>query len=280
MTDVSVDYNIDDLLYLMERLRHADHGCPWDLQQSFSSIVPHTIEETYEVVDAIERQDWPHVQEELGDLLFQVVFYCQLGQEQALFDWSGVVKGIVEKLLRRHPHVFPDGTLQSVAKQGEKTSEEEIKANWERIKAAEKSSRCKDGERQESRFGDIPLNFPALMYAWKLQKKAASFGFDWQEVTPVIGKVREELAELEHAIKENAEQQKLQEEMGDILFSCVNLCRFLNLDPETAGRHANLKFERRFTRMEQLIKRNGGQLENTDISEMEQCWQEAKLEGL
>ena len=275
----SVNYNIDHLLRLMQRLRDPDSGCPWDLQQNFDSIIPHTLEEVYEVVDAIERKDWPHVQEELGDLLFQIIFYAQLGQEQGDFQWSDVVQGIVEKLLRRHPHVFPDGTLDSYPSAGFTISEAEIKANWERIKAEEKALSGTPDLSPQPPLGDTPRALPALKRAQQLQQKAAARGFDWDTLNPVIAKLKEEITELEQALAEDASQDKLAEEMGDIFFSCVNLSRFLNIDPETATRQCNLKFERRFQRMSELLEQQGKHIRDVGLPEMEQCWDQAKLEG-
>lgn len=272
-------HDINDLIYLMQRLRDRETGCPWDLQQTFSSIVPHTVEEVFEVVDAIERNDWPNLQEELGDLLFQIIFYSQLGSEEAYFDWSDVVNDIVSKLLRRHPHVFPDGTLNSKPLPGETMDEDTVIANWERIKASEKAEKDEDSPGIASRFEDIPHALPALLRAQKIQQKAASSGFDWAEVTPVIAKVREEVSELEQALKDSADQNHLQEEMGDLLFSCVNLSRFLALDPETSLRGANQKFEYRFNRMEAIVRETGATLGDIGLVEMDRIWELVKKEA-
>ncbi len=278
-------YGIKELLTLMDRLRDPNDGCPWDLKQSFQTIVPHTIEETYEVVDAIERQDWPHLMDELGDLLFQVVFYARLGKEDDSFDWHDIVDNVVRKLLRRHPHVFPQGTLESRLGDGEVLSEAAINANWERIKAEEKKLK----EYQESALSsgsasilnDIPAALPAMTRALKLQKRAASAGFDWDSVAPVIAKVREELDELEEAMNASEpNHEHVQEEFGDILFTCANLARFIKVEPEMALRRTNDKFVQRFQRIEVLAEAQGKGLESMTLDELDALWNKAKIEEI
>ena len=278
-------FTIEDLIYLMQRLRHPETGCPWDLKQSFSTIVPHTIEETYEVVDAIERSDWHHLKEELGDLLFQVIFYSQLGAEENLFDWHEVVHLIVEKLVRRHPHVFPKGDLLQTIGEGSSLNDSEIKANWEEIKAQEKREKHanKDGQNNDlvSLLADIPRPLPAMDRALKIQKKVAKVGFDWPDVVSVIENLKGEISELEQELSaENVDQSKLEDEMADVLFSCVNVSRSLNFNPESALRKANQKFAKRFERVEQLLFDKGKKVDQATTEEMNLYWEQAKKEGL
>lgn len=262
-------YTLEDLLYLMRRLRNPETGCPWDLKQDFASVLPHTLEEAYEVADAIEREDWPHLEEELGDLLFQVIFYGQIAAERQLFNTESVIDKLVKKLVRRHPHVFPDGNLQSERTPGETQDEQAIKASWEAIKQEEKQATPK------RLLDDVPHAFPALTRAVKLQKKASKVGFDWPNIDGVFDKVNEELLELkaELAISNNKERQ--QEELGDLLFTLVNLARHLDIDPETALRGCNTRFNQRFNLVEKQIEQQGG-WENADIDSMEKAWQKAK----
>lgn len=261
-------YSIDDLLYLMARLRDPQSGCPWDLKQDYASIAPSTLEEAYEVVDTIERGDLGHLREELGDLLFQVIFYSQLAREEQRFDFSGVVSGLVSKLVRRHPHVFPDGSLHSRAS-GQDRMPTDVKQRWEAIKQQERTEKGAAGL-----LDDVPLNLPALSRAAKLQKRAASVGFNWSDVQGPIAKVREELAEVEQALLDE-DQQALAEELGDLLFSVVNISRFLKIDPEAALRAGNRKFEQRFRYIEAQAERP---LEDLGIEAMERLWQRAKTE--
>lgn len=262
-------HDLANLLYLMSRLRDPDTGCPWDVKQSFRSIVPSTIEEAYEVAAAIESDDFPHLQEELGDLLFQVIFYSQLAKEQNLFDFHGVVDGLTAKLIRRHPHVFPDGTLESQTNtQSART--QEVKVAWEALKQLERQRRGAGGLLE-----DVPLGLPALTRAAKLQKRAAHVGFDWREAAEVIAKVEEELSELKEAVITGAEDQQL-EELGDLLFSLVNLARHLRMDAETALRNANAKFTDRFTYIEEQFRQSNQQLGPDRVDLMEVYWQQAK----
>jgi len=268
-------YRVDDLRYLMQRLRDPESGCPWDLKQSFSSITKHTLEEVYEVIDAIERDDLHHLGEELGDLLFQIIFYSELGAEQQIFDFDSIVHGLVTKLIRRHPHVFPEGTLESVIEPGSRvdnpTEQARINAVWEEIKAEERAAK---GEGKT--LDDIPLAIPALSRAQKIQKRAATKGFDWQHLDQVVEVVREELVELEAEI-EVSDSSAIEDELGDLLFSCVNLARHLEVDPERALRRANDKFQRRFQGMEDLAKQAGNDFSQLSTEKMEQLWVEVKL---
>jgi ATP diphosphatase len=263
---VTENYTLDDLLYLMARLRDPKSGCPWDIKQSYASIAPSTIEEAYEVVDAIEKQDYVHLKEELGDLLFQVIFYSQIGREEGRFDFAGIVSDLVAKLVRRHPHVFPDGSLHSrVADQSSLPAD--VKQRWEAIKQEERASKGVKGV-----LADVPLNLPALTRATKLQKRAASVGFDWDDVQGPIAKVREELLEVEEALA-TGNQNAIAEELGDLLFAVVNISRFLKLDAESALRSANRKFERRFAYLEKNASRP---LPDAGMEELNRLWEESK----
>ena len=247
-------YQLPDLLHLMARLRDPQHGCPWDLQQDYASIVPHTLEEAYEVADAIESGDFEHLPGELGDLLFQVVYYSQLAREEGRFDFATVVDAITRKLVRRHPHVFPNGDLYG-SPELPRLDEAAIKRRWEEIKAEERAEKAAAPE-QLSLLDDVPSALPALSRAAKLQKRAAQVGFDWPEALPVVDKVREELDEVLDAMSES-DPQAIAEELGDLLFVVVNLARHLKVDPENALRAANGKFERRFRFIEQALRDAG-----------------------
>ncbi|WP_137885174.1 nucleoside triphosphate pyrophosphohydrolase [Pseudomonas sp. 2FE] len=266
-------YQLNDLLHLMARLRDPQYGCPWDLKQSYASIVPHTIEEAYEVADAIERGDFEHLPGELGDLLFQVVYYSQLAKEDGRFEFAAVVDGITRKLIRRHPHVFADGDLYG-APDVAKLEEAAVKQRWEELKAEERAQKAAAPE-QLSLLDDVPTALPALSRAVKLQKRTAQVGFDWPEALPVVDKVREELDEVLEAMSEN-DPQALAEEMGDLLFVVVNLARHLKVDPETALRSANGKFERRFRFIEQALRETRRPIENCSLEELDALWGEAK----
>ncbi len=275
MTDQS--YGLDDLLHLMSRLRDPEHGCPWDIKQTFDSIVPYTLEEAYEVADAIEQKDFAHLKEELGDLLFQVIFYSQLGKEQEYFEFSEVVHTLVSKLVRRHPHVFPTGKLHEPLSTIEPLSAEQVKARWDEIKQEERAEKAqKQSARQASILDDIPATLPAINRAEKLQKRAATVGFDWPEATPVLDKIEEEIQELREAIA-HGEQEDIQDEMGDLMFACVNLARHLKVKPEMALRSTNQKFDRRFRYVEKETLEKYSFLEEATLEEMEQLWQQAKL---
>ncbi|MUT69140.1 nucleoside triphosphate pyrophosphohydrolase [Stutzerimonas frequens] len=266
-------YQLNDLLHLMARLRDPQHGCPWDLQQNYASIVPHTLEEAYEVADAIESGDLDHLPGELGDLLFQVVYYSQLAREEGRFDFATVVDAITRKLVRRHPHVFPDGDLYG-SPELPRLDEAAIKQRWEEIKAEERAEKAAAPE-QLSLLDDVPSALPALSRAAKLQKRAAQIGFDWPEALPVVDKVREELGEVLEAMSEN-DPQAIAEELGDLLFVVVNLARHLKVDPENALRAANGKFERRFRFIEQALREAGRPIESCDLEELDALWGEAK----
>ena len=266
-------YKLDDLLQLMARLRHPEHGCPWDLKQNYASIVPYTLEEAYEVADAIERGDFDHLPGELGDLLFQVVYYSQLAAEEGRFGFAEVVDGITAKLIRRHPHVFPNGDLYA-APDAQKLEEAAVKQRWEELKAEERAARAAAPE-QLSLLDDVPQALPALSRAAKLQKRAAQVGFDWPEALPVLDKVREELDEVLEAMSEN-DPQAIAEELGDLLFVVVNLARHLKVEPEAALRAANGKFERRFRFIEQALRDAGRPIENCSLDELDALWGEAK----
>lgn len=254
---------IDALLQVMARLRDPADGCPWDREQTYATIVPHTIEEAYEVADAIAREDWEELQAELGDLLFQVVFYAQIAREEGRFDFNDVAHGIVEKMIRRHPHVFADERYADAAEQT---------AAWERIKAAEKP------EQPVGVLDGIPSALPALTRAVKLQKKAAQVGFDWNAMEPVFAKLEEEIAEIRHEIAHAAPPERLADELGDVLFVCANLARHLKLDPETALRGTNAKFERRFRRIEAWLAEEGRTPTESSLAEMDTLWDRAKLQ--
>lgn len=266
-------YQLPDLLHLMARLRDPQHGCPWDLQQNYASIVPHTLEEAYEVADAIESGDFDHLPGELGDLLFQVVYYSQLAREEGRFDFATVVDAITRKLVRRHPHVFPDGDLYG-SPELPRLDEAAIKQRWEEIKAEERAEKAAAPE-QLSLLDDVPAALPALSRAAKLQKRAAQVGFDWPEALPVVDKVREELDEVLVAMSEN-DADAIAEELGDLLFVVVNLARHLKVDPENALRGANGKFERRFRFIEQALRQAGRPIENCTLEELDALWDAAK----
>lgn len=269
-------YSIDDLIYLMSRLRDPEGGCPWDLKQDFASIVPHTLEEAYEVADAIERQDWTHLNDELGDLLFQVIFYAQLGKETSRFDFSSIVSNLVTKLVRRHPHVFPDGTLHS-APADRVLTDAEIKQNWEQIKQKEREG--KDSQSLSRVLDDIPKALPGLTRAVKLQKRASSVGFDWNDAELVLDKIEEELAELREAIR-SGDQAAVADEMGDMIFAQVNLARHLGVNPEDAVRGTNQKFERRFCYVEEQVIKSGKVWSDFSLDELDLFWDQAKGKGL
>lgn len=256
-------YNWQDLLHLMSRLRDPQTGCPWDKQQTLSSIVPHTLEEVYEVVDAIERDDWTNLTEELGDLLFQVVFYAQIMQEQQQADMTVIIDGLVTKLLHRHPHVFVGGLYGQ--SQVNTQSNDQLHRQWDRLKEVEKPQ-------PTALLDTVPLAMPALQRALKLQKKAAKVGFDWPDVTGPQAKIAEELAEL---LQADAEHQVL--EAGDLLFSVVNLLRKMGIDPETALRHSNQKFQRRFTQVEAKANEQGGMAAQS-LATLDAFWHQVKEE--
>lgn len=271
---MTAKYSLEDLLQLMRCLRDPDHGCPWDLKQSLETIVPHTLDEVYEVIDAIERNDRGQLKDELGDLLFQVVFYAQICADEGDFVFADVVDAITRKLLRRHPHVFPDGTLNSFGQGGE-LSEAEIKANWERIKAEERAEKPAVEDKALSVLDDIPSATPGLMRAHKLQKRAATVGFDWSEISAVVENLEHEIVELKTAMAEQ-DLVAIEDELGDVLFSTVNLARHLKLDSEQAVRLANQKFEQRFRQVELLATDQGVVMAEASEAELDALWQQAK----
>jgi len=257
---------IDRLLEVMARLRDPETGCPWDVAQDFATISPYTIEEAYEVDDAIARGAWDEMKDELGDLLFQVVFQAQIAQDKGLFDFQDVAQAIGDKMVSRHPHVFGDES-------NDKTAEDQTR-DWETVKAAERAAKARGGV-----LDDVALGLPALMRAEKLQKRAARVGFDWPEIGQVIDKIAEEARELADE-RETADHARLTEEMGDLLFVMANLARHLKVDPETALRQANRKFTRRFQFIEAALAAQGRRPEDSDLVEMDALWDKAKAEGL
>jgi ATP diphosphatase len=266
--------DIRDLIAIMARLRTPVSGCPWDLAQNFATIAPYTIEEAYEVADAIERGDFDDLKDELGDLLLQVIFHAQMAEEAGYFDFGDVVEAITSKLIRRHPHIFGDVDAADAA---------EVKQNWEAIKAAEKSERAARRARERTERADmglldpVPVALPALMRAVKLQKRAGSVGFDWNDPYAVLAKIREELDELEEELPAAAEQTaRLEDELGDLLFAVANLARHLSIEPEAALRRANAKFVRRFRYIEMELQRRGRPFKEVSLDEMETLWSAAK----
>lgn len=276
-----MSYTVEDLKALMARLRDPETGCPWDTKQTFRSIVPHTLEEAHEVADAIEREDYPHLKEELGDLLFQVIFYARMGQEQGYFNFDDIVDVLVRKLLRRHPHVFPDGTLDSRVDADNRPSDEWIAASWERIKAEERAEKGPGTDQKpESRLDDIPGSLPALVRAEKLQRRAARYGFDWPDIDPVFDKLQEEIGELreawENARHDPAARDDVEDELGDLMFVCVNLARFLKVNPDQALRRTNRKFEARFRAIEQTLAEQGRVMEDETLEALDAIWNRVK----
>lgn len=255
--------SIEKLQWIMAQLRDPETGCPWDIKQDFSTIVPHTIEEAYEVAEAIAQQDFDELEKELGDLLFQVIFYAQLGKEQDRFDFDSVIAQICEKLVRRHPHVFGNTDL---------STDEEIKRNWENEKAKEREA--KSQQNSISILADIPNALPALSQAAKIQKRCAHVGFDWQNKAQVMEKIEEEVQEVKAELYDSPEA--LNEELGDLLFAVVNLCRHAKQDPEHLLREANRKFTKRFHHVEQQVADSGKDFSAFDIDELESFWQQAK----
>ncbi|SIO02991.1 nucleoside triphosphate pyrophosphohydrolase [Salinivibrio sp. ES.052] len=259
--------SINKLLSIMATLRDPQNGCDWDKAQTFATIVPHTLEEAYEVADAIERENWSDLKDELGDLLFQIVFYSQLGREENQFDFDEVVGAICDKLTRRHPHVF-----------GPKDAEGQplMEPDWEGIKAKERAGK-NPSTQPMSVLDGVTQGLPALTRAHHLQKRCARVGFDWSTVPPVIDKVREEIEEIEQELVQvHIDQARVDEEMGDLLFSVVNLARHLGTDAEQALRHANQKFERRFRHVEKKLRDDGKNIQQCQLDELESTWQSVK----
>lgn len=256
---------INKLIEIMAMLRDPEHGCPWDLKQTFKSIVPYTIEEAYEVADAIEKQDFAEVKKELGDLLFQVVFYGQLGTEQQMFGVSQIADSMSEKLINRHPHVFSDRSFEN---------DDEINANWEKTKADERTATDPENN---SALDDIPIALPALSRAYKIQKRASSVGFDWPDVNGAIDKVFEEIEEVQHEIKQGTvDKGKLADELGDLYFALTNVTRHLGFKPEDVVRLANNKFDRRFRDVERQSKVADKDMSKMSLEELDNMWELAK----
>lgn len=266
----SEQYHLEDLVRLMRRLRDPNTGCPWDISQDFDTIVPCTIEETYEVVDAIAREDYAHLREELGDLLFQIIFYSELASERKLFNFDDVIDGLVEKLIIRHPHVFPEGTLTSSRASADMPDTTEIKNTWENIKRKERERKGNSG-----RLADVPLALPALSRAEKLQKRAARHGFDWPEIQPVVDKIDEELLELKEAMATN-DSALIEEELGDLIFCCVNFARHAGFDAESVLRLANRKFESRFIAMEKRCTEQNIDFDQLSAAHQNELWDDVK----
>lgn len=264
----SLPYAMDDLLQIMAKLRDPDGGCPWDVQQDFASIAPYTIEEAYEVADAIERANMDDLKGELGDLLLQVVFHAQMAVEAGHFAYADVVNAISEKMVVRHPHVFGDMTVEDADAQT---------AAWETQKAAERAAKAEAAGLVPSALDDVAGGLPALMRAEKFQKRAARVGFDWPSPAPVVDQVREELDEVVAEI-DGGDPDRLEDEIGDLLFTCVNLARKLGVDPETALRRTNAKFERRFRSVEGYAAADGNTLPDMSLDEMEAFWKRAKAD--
>jgi nucleoside triphosphate diphosphatase len=274
MANITPSRDIARLIEIMAALRTAGTGCPWDLAQNFATIAPYTIEEAYEVADAIERRDFDDLRDELGDLLLQVVFHARMAEEARLFGFGDVVEAITAKLVRRHPHVFGDA---------DSLDTEAVNALWDKIKAQEKAERAMRRaidptgarERRNGALADVPVALPALTRALKLQEKAGKVGFDWNDPAAVLAKIREEADEIAAEVAAG-EPRAAREEVGDLLFAVVNLARHLGADPEAALRTANEKFERRFAYIEQALAAAGKTPEQSTLAEMDELWNEAK----
>lgn len=258
--------SIKTLLDVMAKLRHPTTGCPWDRKQNFQSIAPYTIEEAYEVADAISRGDTEALIDELGDLLFQVVFHAQMAREKGAFEFDDVVNAIVDKMIRRHPHVFGSEPMANL---------EAPTLSWEAHKARERKQRG-SGDDSESLLDHVPEGLPAIKRAQKLQKRAATAGFDWPSAAEVVPKLEEEILELRQAMEEDAPAARVAAELGDLIFSCVNLARHLNIDAEMALRNSNTEFERRFRHIEGSLAGEGRSVEQADPETLEALWDEAK----
>jgi ATP diphosphatase len=259
---------IDRLIAIMAQLRSTEGGCPWDLEQSFATIAPYTIEEAYEVADAIEKRDMPGLKDELGDLLFQVVFHGRMAEEQGLFGFADIADACSEKMIRRHPHVF--GDMTSVANAADQV------VNWETLKAAERASQGK-GERTSALDG-VTAGLPALTRAVKIQNRAARVGFDWTEAAPILDKIEEEIGELRAELDSGAPADRVEDELGDLFFALANLARRLDLDAEGALRRATAKFERRFRGMEARAAATGDKLDGQSLAALDALWDKVKAD--
>ncbi|QIW16126.1 nucleoside triphosphate pyrophosphohydrolase [Pasteurellaceae bacterium RH1A] len=256
-----------DFIQLVAQLRHPEKGCPWDLKQDFDSMLPHLLEETYEVAEAIHTKDRAALREELGDLLLQVVFLSRLSEEEGTFSFQDVLNDVFDKLIRRHPHVFGDQTAGN---------SEEALSRWEEMKAVEKAQ--KSANEASSILDDLPFALPALTRAHKLQKRCAKVGFDWASLPPVLAKVEEELEEVKQELeKQPQDREKLGEELGDLLFATVNLCRHCQFEAESNLRHANVKFENRFRKVEKMVEKDEKNLSSCSLDELDNYWNQIKL---
>lgn len=256
------------LLDIMRQLRDPETGCPWDIKQNFSTIAGYTIEEAYELAYAIQQNDTEEIRDELGDVLLQVVFHAQIASDNHLFNFDDVANTISEKMIRRHPHIFGNENIET---------EGQVRQNWEQIKAEERAKKQKENTAPLSVLDDIPHNMPALKIAAKMQKRAASVGFDWPNAAEIIDKLKEETAELEEAFQED-NAQHIKEELGDLLFVIANLARKAGIDAESALIHTNAKFDKRFRHIETKLKENGKDIQDTHLDEMEYWWTDAKIQ--
>jgi nucleoside triphosphate diphosphatase len=261
---IDPSHALERLLGIMAALRTPGTGCPWDLEQTFSTVAPYTIEEAYEVADAIQRENLADLRDELGDLLLQVVFHARMAEEAGAFAFGDVVAAVSEKLVRRHPHIF--GNIRDL-------SPEEVKSLWERIKREERDARSVSAP--QGQLDGVPVALPALTRAEKLTRKAAAVGFDWPDADQVVAKIREEVDEVADALASGS-RDEIEDELGDLLFAAANLARHAGIDAEAAGRRANAKFERRFRAIEAALARQGRSLDDADLDEMERLWAEAK----
>ena len=274
---------IDRLIAIMTMLRDKQHGCPWDLEQTIKSLLPYTLEEVYEVADAIENNDLVELEDELGDLLFQVIFYAQIAKEQGAFDFQDIATAITDKLVRRHPHVFPDGDVEQFGISQE-IDAQQVVVNWEAIKEIEREEKRKKGGKQavqgvESILDDVPRALPAMERARKLQKRAAQVGFDWAEVAPVLEKLKEEVVEFEEALA-SGDLERMSDELGDVLFATINLARHSKIEPEVALRSTNRRFETRFKWIEAALYKQGKVFKDAKLEELDALWGQAKKTGL
>ena len=274
---------IDRLIAIMTMLRDKQHGCPWDLEQTIKSLLPYTLEEVYEVADAIENNDLVELEDELGDLLFQVIFYAQIAKEQGAFDFQDIATAISDKLVRRHPHVFPAGDIEQFGIPQD-ISAQQVVVNWEAIKEIEREEKRKKGgsaavEKNESILDDVPRALPAMERARKLQKRAAQVGFDWAEIAPVLNKLKEEIAEFEEALA-SGDHERMSDELGDVLFATINLARHSKIEPEVALRSTNRRFELRFKWIEVALSKQGKVFKDANLEELDALWDQAKSTGL